>query len=146
MTSQKRAAMIFLSVINIINIIAGIITQATMALGRDVTSVIPIKAEMTVNEILLLNFTVVFVIMTLISVVTTYLATDVTYSPVEILSNCPPVLLIIPLVLVFVSLYNAVCAEIAADRIWILFSSAVYVLANAVNFGCVSTIKEDSEN
>lgn len=145
MNSPKKAAIIFLSVINLMNIVAGILTELEMALGRDVPPIIPIKAEMTVNQILIINFVVVVAIMLLISIVTTYLATDVPYSPKEIISNCAGIFMVIPILVFFAAVFNAINAEITADKIWIIVSGIFYVLANVINFGCVLTVKEDIE-
>lgn len=145
MNSAKKAAVVFLSVINILTLASGIITELTMALGGDVTSIIPIQAQMTVNQILLLNFTVIITVTVLISFVTAYLVTDMPYSPKEILSNCSGVFMILPVLIFCVAIYNAVSAEIAADRIWIILSGIYFVLVNLINFGCILTVKYDSE-
>lgn len=145
MNSAKRAAMIFLGAINIMNLAAGVITELTMALGKDVTSIIPITAELTVNQILLLNFSVVIAIMMLISIVTTYLATDVSYSPKEILSNCAGIFMVIPILVFLAAVFNAINASITADKLWIVLSGVFYLIVNMVNFGCILTIKEDAE-
>lgn len=127
------------------NIAAGIITQLKMALGTDVTSVIPIKAEMTVNQILLLNFAVVITVMALISIVTTYLAADVPYSPLEILQNCAFIFMVIPLLIFAAAVFNAINADIPSDKIWIILSGAYYVFLNVINIGCILTVKYDTE-
>lgn len=145
MNAAKRAAMIFLGAINIMTLAAGIITELTMALGKDVTSIIPITAELTVNQILLLNFSVVIAIMMLISIVTTYLATDVAYSPKEILSNCAGIFMVIPILVFLAAVFNAINASITADKLWIVLSGIFYLIVNMVNFGCILTIKEDAE-
>lgn len=147
MTSKKKTALIFLASINLINLAAGIITQLTMAFGWDVTSIIPIKGELSVYQILLINFGIVVVIMSAINLITAYLATDVPYSMGEILTNCPGISLTVPVILLLVGIYNAaITADISTlDRILIIVCSIVYVLLNVINFGCVSTIKEDAE-
>lgn len=145
MNSAKRAAMIFLGAINIMTLAAGVITELTMALGKDVTSIIPITAELTVNQILLLNFSVVIAIMMLISIVTTYLATDVAYSPKEIISNCAGIFMVIPILVFLAAVFNAINASITADKLWIVLSGIFYLIVNMVNFGCILTIKEDAE-
>lgn len=145
MNSAKRAAMIFLGAINIMTLAAGVITELTMALGKDVTSIIPITAELTVNQILLLNFSVVIAIMMLISIVTTYLATDVSYSPKEIISNCAGIFMVIPILVFLAAVFNAINASITADKLWIVLSGIFYIVVNIVNFGCILTIKEDAE-
>lgn len=145
MNSAKRAAMIFLGAINIMTLAAGVITELTMALGKDVTSIIPITAELTVNQILLLNFSVVIAIMMLISIVTTYLATDVSYSPKEIISNCAGIFMVIPILVFLAAVFNAINASITADKLWIVLSGIFYLIVNIVNFGCILTIKEDAE-
>ncbi len=145
MSLNKRLTVVFLSVINIMNILAGIITQVKIITGSDVTSIIPIKAEMTVNQILLVNFMSVAVIMLLICIVTTYLVTDVAYTPLEILSSCPFVFMIIPLVIFGMGVFNAFNAEFISDKIWIAVCSVIYLFANAVNIGCLITVKEDAQ-
>lgn len=145
MNSAKRAAMIFLSAINIMTLAAGVITELTMALGKDVTSIIPITAELTVNQILLLNFSVVIAIMMLISIAVTYLATDVAYSPKEIISNCAGIFMVIPILVFLAAVFNAINASITADKLWIILSGIFYLIVNVVNFGCILTIKEDAE-
>lgn len=145
MNSAKRAAMIFLGTINIMTLAAGVITELTMALGKDVTSIIPITTELTVNQILLLNFSVVIAIMMLISIVTTYLATDVSYSPKEIISNCAGIFMVIPILVFLAAVFNAINASITADKLWIVLSGILYLIVNMVNFGCILTIKEDAE-
>ena len=117
MNSAKRAAMIFLGAINIMTLAAGVITELTMALGKDVTSIIPITTELTVNQILLLNFSVVIAIMMLISIVTTYLVTDVSYSPKEIISNCAGIFMVIPILVFLAAVFNAINASITADKL-----------------------------
>lgn len=145
MNSAKRAAMIFLGAINIMTLAAGVITELTMALGKDVTSIIPITTELTVNQILLLNFSVVIAIMMLISIVTMYLATDVSYSPKEIISNCAGIFMVIPILVFLAAVFNAINASITADKLWIVLSGILYLIVNMVNFGCILTIKEDAE-
>lgn len=145
MSINKKLVVAFLTAINIMNLAAGVITQIKIITGSDVTSIIPIRAEMTVNQILLLNFMCVAIIIFLISIVTTYLTTDIPYSPVEILSSCPGTFLIIPIIILFLGIFNAVNAPIMSDKIWIALCSIIYVFFNAVNFGCIITVKEDAE-
>ncbi len=143
--SKHKISIIFLAVINLMNIAAGIITQVKMITGSDVVSVIPISIDMTVNQILIVNFMAASLIMMLVNVVTTYLVTDVTYSPKEILSNCAFVFMIVPILILCTAIYNTVKAPIMLDKILIIISAVVYVLFNAISFGCVLTIKEDEE-
>ena len=145
MTSQKKTALIFLSVINLINLAAGVITQLTMAFGWDVTSIIPIKAEITIIQILLFNFLAIVAIMTAICIITVYLVTDVAYSFGEILLNCPGISLVVPVALLFAAVYNTVLAQNSADRILIMVSAVLYIVSNIINFGCVFTIRYDAE-
>lgn len=145
MTVQKKIALVFLSIINIMNIAAGIMIQVKIITGSDVTSIIPITIPMTVNQILLANFAAVVAIMMLISIVVTYLVTDVPYSPKEILSNCPMLLMIVPIIIFLVGIYSAVTATEASDKLWIIISQIFYVIANVINFGCIVTIREDAE-
>lgn len=145
MELSKRLSIVFLTAINIMNIVAGIIVQIKMITGSDVTSIIPISGDMTVNQVLMTNFMSVVLIIMLISIVSTYLITDIPYSPKEILSNCPGLFLIIPAVILGLGIFNAVKAPISIDKTIIVVCSIVYFLANAVNFGCIITVKEDAE-
>lgn len=145
MELSKRLSIVFLTAINIMNIIAGIIVQVKIITGSDVTSIIPISAEMTVNQILMTNFMCVVLIIMLISVVATYLITDIPYTPIEILSNCPGLFLVIPAIILGLGIFNTVKAPITADKITIIICSIIYFLANVVNFGCIITVKEDAE-
>lgn len=143
--SKHKVGVIFLAIINIMSLAAGIITQVQMVMGSDVTSIIPITMDMTVVQILLLNFMAVSIVMTLICIVTTYLITDAPYSPKEIISNCPLLFLIIPILLLFVAVFNMINAPAAIDKASIIISAVVYLLLNAINIGCTLTIKEDAE-
>lgn len=145
MNSSKKCAIIFLGIINIINIAAGIITQVFMIRGEDVVSVIPITVPMSVNQILNLNFAVVVSVLTLINIVTTYLATDIAYSPKEIISNCAGVFLVIPIAVLAMAVFNAVNAGDIADKICIAVAGVYYFLTFAVNIGCVLTIRYDAD-
>lgn len=143
--SKHKVGVIFLAIINIMSLAAGIITQVQMVMGSDVTSIIPITMDMTVVQILLLNFMAVSIVMTLICIVTTYLITDAPYSPKEIISNCPLLFLIIPILLLFVAVFNMINTPAAIDKVSIIISAVVYLLLNAINIGCTLTIKEDAE-
>lgn len=143
--SKHKVGVIFLAIINIMSLAAGIITQVQMVMGSDVTSIIPITIDMTVVQILMLNFMAVSIVMTLICIVSTYLITDAPYSPKEIISNCPVLFLIIPILLLFVAVFNMINAPAAIDKVSIIISAVVYLLLNAINIGCTLTIKEDAE-
>lgn len=143
--TKHKTAIIFLSVINLMNLASGVITQMKMIMGSDVSSIIPITVPMTVNQVLLVNFMAVSILMTLISIVTTYLVTDVPYSPREILSNCAGIFMIIPLLVLGASVFNAVNAAETVDKISIIVTALLFVLMNVINFGCVLTINEDKE-
>lgn len=143
--SKHKIGVIFLAIINIMSMAAGIITQVQMVMGSDITSIIPITMDMTVVQILLTNFMAVSIVMTLICIVTTYLITDAPYSPREIMSNCPLLFLIIPILLLFAAVFNMINAPIVIDKVSIIISAVVYLLLSAVNVGCALTIKEDAE-
>ena len=143
--TKHKTAIIFLSVINLMNLASGVITQLKMIMGSDVSSIIPITVPMTVNQVLLVNFMSVSVLMTLISIVTTYLVTDVPYSPKEILSNCAGIFLVIPLLVLGASVFNAVNSVETVDKISIIITAVLFVLMNVINFGCILTVKEDEE-
>ena len=145
MSTSKKAALIFIGIINIMNIAAGVIVQVKLLLNHDVSSILPIKTEMTVTQILLLNSMVVAAVMFLICVVLTYLVTDIAYSPIEIIKNCPQITLVLPIIIALVSLFNAVNAGAAADKICIIASSVIYVIFSIFNFGAMVTIKEDAD-
>lgn len=145
MTTQKKTSILFLAVINLMNIVAGIMPQIQMIQNKDIVSILPITTEMSVVQILNLNFAVVVTVMTLISIVTTYLVTDVPYSPKEILSNCAGVFLIIPIGVLAMAVFNAINTPIAADKIWIVLSAIYYFIAFVINIGCVLTIKYDTD-
>lgn len=143
--TKHKISLICLGIINVLNLAAGIAAQIGIITGGDVTSVIPITVDMTVIQILLLNSSALSIIITLISIVTTYLVTDVPYSPKEILSNCAGIFMIIPVIILGMAIYNSFGTTETIDKISIIISAVVYVLLNAINFGCVLTIKEDSE-
>lgn len=143
--TKHKTAIIFLSVINLMNLASGVITQLKMIMGSDVSSIIPITVPMTVNQVLLVNFMAVSILMTLISIVTTYLVTDVPYSPKEILSNCAGIFLVIPLLVLGASVFNAVNSAETVDKISIIITAVMFVLMNVINFGCILTVKEDEE-
>lgn len=145
MEINKKLSVIFLTAVSIMNLAAGIIVQIKMFTGGDINSIIPIKAELTGNEILMVNFMSVAAIIMLISVVATYLTTDIPYSPVEIVKSCPATFLIIPAVITVLGIVNAVKADITADKIAVAVCSIVYFLFCIINAGCIVTVKEDAE-
>lgn len=143
MTTQKKLAVIFLAVLNVMNIAAGVITQIKIFRGSDVVSVLPIFKPMTANQTLMLNFVCVVAVIVLISVVVTYLVTDISYTPKEIFLNCPGILVVLPVIIFAFGVFNAVNTVETADKLWIVLSLIFFVLANIVNFGCIITIKDD---
>lgn len=143
MTTQKKLAIIFLAVLNVMNIAAGVITQIKIFRGNDVVSVLPIFKPMTANQTLMLNFVCVVAVIVLISVVVTYLVTDISYTPKEIFLNCPGILVVLPVIIFAFGVFNAVNTVETADKLWIVLSLIFFVLANVVNFGCIITIKDD---
>lgn len=143
MTTQKKLAVIFLAVLNVMNIAAGVITQIKIFRGSDVVSVLPIFKPMTANQTLMLNFVCVVAVIVLISVVVTYLVTDISYTPKEIFLNCPGILAVLPVIIFAFGVFNAVNTVETADKLWIVLSLIFFVLANIVNFGCIITIKDD---
>lgn len=143
MTTQKKLAVIFLAVLNVMNIAAGVITQIKIFRGSDVVSVLPIFKPMTANQTLMLNFVCVVAVIVLISVVVTYLVTDISYTPKEIFLNCPGILVVLPVIIFAFGVFNAVNTVETADKLWIVLSLMFFVLANVVNFGCIITIKDD---
>lgn len=56
MTTSKKGAIIFLWILNILNVLAGFISQFEILFGKDITSIIPINAPLSVNQIVLVNF------------------------------------------------------------------------------------------
>lgn len=143
MTTQKKLAVIFLAVLNVMNIASGVITQIKIFRGSDVVSVLPIFKPMTANQTLMLNFVCVVAVIVLISVVVTYLVTDISYTPKEIFLNCPGILVVLPVIIFAFGVFNAVNTVETADKLWIVLSLIFFVLANVVNFGCIITIKDD---
>ncbi len=143
MTTQKKLAVIFLAVLNVMNIAAGVITQIKIFRGSDVVSVLPIFKPMTANQTLMLNFVCVVAVIVLISVVVTYLVTDISYTPKEIFLNCPGILAVLSVIIFAFGVFNAVNTVETADKLWIVLSLISFVLANIVNFGCIITIKDD---
>lgn len=143
MRTQKKLAVIFLAVLNVMNIAAGVITQIKIFRGSDVVSVLPIFKPMTANQTLMLNFVCVVAVIVLISVVVTYLVTDISYTPKEIFLNCPGILVVLPVIIFVFGVFNAVNTVETADKLWIVLSLIFFVLANVVNFGCIITIKDD---
>lgn len=143
MTTQKKLAVIFLAVLNVMNIASGVITQIKIFRGSDVVSVLPIFKPMTANQTLMLNFVCVVAVIVLISVVVTYLVTDISYTPKEIFLNCPGILAVLPVIIFAFGVFNAVNTVETADKLWIVLSLIFFVLANVVNFGCIITIKDD---
>lgn len=77
MTTSKKGAIIFLWILNILNVLAGFISQFEILLGKDITSIIPINAPLSVNQIVLVNFMALAVTTVLIAVILTYLVTDI---------------------------------------------------------------------
>lgn len=145
MTPIKKIALGFLSVINLINIGAGILVVVKLFTGSGIDSVIPIAVSMSVNQILLVNFDFIILIMALISIVVTYLVTDIPYSPKEILSNCPALLMIVPVIISLLGIYCILTATDAGDKLWIILSMIFYSVTSLINFGCIITVRDDAE-
>lgn len=143
--SKHKISIIFLALINLVSYAAGVITQIKLITNGDVTSIIPMTVDMTVDQILMLNFMAVSIVLALISIVTTYLVVDVKCTFGEILSNCAVVFMIVPVLVLFVAVFNAVNAPVMIDKISIAAAAVVYVLLSAVNVGCVLTVREDEK-
>ena len=143
--SKHKISIIFLALINLVSYAAGVITQIKLITNGDVTSIIPITVDMTVDQILMLNFMAVSIVLALISIVTTYLVVDVKCTFGEILSNCAVVFMIVPVLVLFVAVFNAVNAPVMIDKISIAAAAVVYVLLSAVNVCCVLTVREDEK-
>ena len=140
MTTSKKGAIIFLWILNILNVLAGFISQFKILLGKDITSIIPINAPLSVNQIVLVNFMAV-----LIAVILTYLVTDIPYSPLEILENFSPLFLIPSGVAAILGIVNAIKADIAADKIWLIACMIIYILISIIEISCLLTVKQDAE-
>lgn len=56
MTASKKGAIILLWILNIINILAGAVSQFKILFKKDIDSIIPINAPLSVNQILMVNF------------------------------------------------------------------------------------------
>ncbi len=143
MTTTKKISIIFLWFLNIVNFLAGAITQFKILLGKDVTSIIPIKAALSVNQVLMVNFMAVVIIMCLISMILTYLSADVPYSPLEVLSNFSPIFSIPSAVVFILGLVNGFRADIFADKICIILCSLAFLLISIIEISCLITLKED---
>ena len=143
--SKHKISIIFLAFINIVSYAAGVITQIKLITNGDITSIIPITVDMTVDQILMLNFMAVSIVLTLISIVTVYLVVDVKCTFGEIMSNCAAVFMIVPILVLFAAVFNAVNAPVMIDKISIAAAALVYVLLSAVNVGCVLTVREDEK-
>ena len=146
MTASKKGAIILLWILNIINILAGAVSQFKILFKKDIDSIIPINAPLSVNQILMVNFLVLIIICVLISVILTYLVTDIAYSPIEILQNFSPLFLIPSAVVSLVGIFNAVSAEIFSDKIWLIAGVIVYLTVSIIEISCLITVKEDAED
>lgn len=146
MTASKKGAIILLWILNIINILAGAVSQFKILFKKDIDSIIPINAPLSVNQILMVNFLVLIIICVLISVILTYLVTDIVYSPIEILQNFSPLFLIPSAVVSLVGIFNAVRAEIFSDKIWLIACVIVYLTVSIIEISCLITVKEDAED
>ena len=146
MTASKKGAIILLWILNIINILAGAVSQFKILFKKDIDSIITINAPLSVNQILMVNFLVLIIICVLISVILTYLVTDIAYSPIEILQNFSPLFLIPSAVVSLVGIFNAVRAEIFSDKIWLIAGVIVYFTVSIIEISCLITVKEDAED
>ena len=142
MTASKKGAIILLWILNIINILAGAVSQFKILFKKDIDSIIPINAPLSVNQILMVNFLVLIIICVLL----TYLVTDIAYSPIEILQNFSPLFLIPSAVVSLVGIFNAVRAEIFSDKIWLIAGVIVYLTVSIIEISCLITVKEDAED
>lgn len=145
MTTGKKGAIIFLWILNILNLLAGFVSQFKILLGKDITSIIPISAPLSVNQIMMVNFMTLVLIMVLITVILTYLVTDIPYSPLEILENFSPLFLIPNVIVMILGIVNAIRADIAADKIWLIVCMIIYILISIIEISCLLTVKQDAE-
>ncbi len=145
MTTGKKGAIIFLWILNILNLLAGFVSQFKILLGKDITSIIPISAPLSVNQIMMVNFMTLVLIMVLITVILTYLVTDIPYSPLEILENFSPLFLIPSVIVAILGIVNAIRADIAADKIWLIVCMIIYILISIIEISCLLTVKQDAE-
>ncbi len=145
MTTDKKGAIIFLWILNILNLLAGFVSQFKILLGKDITSIIPISAPLSVNQIMMVNFMTLVLIMVLITVILTYLVTDIPYSPIEILENFSPLFLIPSVIVMILGIVNAIRADIAADKIWLIVCMIIYILISIIEISCLLTVKQDAE-
>lgn len=145
MTTGKKGAIIFLWILNILNLLAGFVSQFKILLGKDITSIIPISAPLSVNQIMMVNFMTLVLIMVLITVILTYLVTDIPYSPLEILENFSPLFLIPSVIVMILGIVNAIRADIAADKIWLIVCMIIYISISIIEISCLLTVKQDAE-
>ena len=136
MTTSKKGAIIFLWILNILNVLAGFISQFEILLGKDITSIIPINAPLSVNQIVLVNFMALAVTTVLIAVILTYLVTDIPYSPLFLIPSGVAAIL---------GIVNAIKADIAADKIWLIACMIIYILISIIEISCLLTVKQDAE-
>lgn len=146
MTTAKKCAIIFLWVLNIFNLLAGGVSQFKILLGKDINSIIPINAPLSVNQIVTVNFAAFIVIGVLITAILTYLVTDIAYSLPEVLGNFSPLFLVPSVAVAILGIVNAIRADISADKVWILASMVVYILISIIEISCLLTVKEDAED
>ena len=145
MTTGKKGAIIFLWILNILNLLAGFVSQFKILLGKDITSIIPISVPLSVNQIMMVNFMVLVLIIVLITVILTYLVTDIPYSPIEILENFSPLFLIPSVIVAILGIVNAMRADIPADKIWLTVCMVIYILISIIEISCLLTVKQDAE-
>lgn len=144
MSLDKKLVTVFLTVINIINIFSGIITLVKLFKPDSVvTSILPITAQLSARQILMINFMSVSVIILLINAVTLYLAADCKYTPAEIIKNCPGTFLIIPAVIALGGIIAVTGAQTAADGVLTAVCSVAYFACCAVGAGCIETLIDD---
>lgn len=143
MSVSKKISVFFLSLLSVLNLAAAAAVDVTVIAKRNVFSVLPIKVPLSAIQALSLNFFCFAAIIVLINVVLAYLVTDIPYSPKEILLNCPGIFMVLPVIILAVGIYAAVACSHGADALCIIASQAFFVLASAVGFGCIITIKDD---
>lgn len=143
MTWGKRCAIIFLSTLSLISLVAGIIVDYKIITFDAVKQILPHNLELSSVQTMLVDFMAVSLIITLICVVVTYLVTDLPYSPLDIIENFALVFTLPGIGVLCAGIYGALHTPLKADRPWIIVCEIIFVLLSVINCCCIVTIKND---
>lgn len=145
MTTGKKAAVIFLWIINTASAASGFISQIKIFLHKSSARIFTFGSNMSENEKIMLNLAVFTLLIFLINIILTYLITDIPYSPVEIAENFSPLLLIPAAVASILIIVNAVRTDSPREKAFFIAFALVYALMNAAEISCMLTVQLDSE-